>query len=234
MEYQLVGKFRICSCGKCFIVPCVNYSLLCSTFPMPLFHIVWYHVGKVQANGSRTPQEPHRCEDWGLFYPSLCCFHCWSPPYQALVCDSYHCVVTGFINYASVKQYPDQLGALNNAYGLHMTTCTHIFASFTSWDISGDNANRSNVNDNLPLWSIDSFTWLALQHEYAGSAWAVMEWMGAINVITDLNGNGVHCLENVMTMEVGIHDFFVWQTGFMVWSHGAVSLSWISNLSAIY
>ena len=81
--------------------------------------------------------------------------------------------------------------------------------SSTSRDISGDNANRSKVNDFLPLRCIiDSFTWLALQHEYTASAWAILEQMGAIDVITELNSNGIHCLENVMTMEVGIHALF--------------------------
>ena len=100
-------------------------------------------------------------------------------------------VVTGFIDYASAAQYPNQLGALGNAYGLRTTTCAHIFASSTSREISGDNANGSKVNDFLPLQCIDSFAWLAFQHEYAASAWAIMEWMGAINVINELNGNGV-------------------------------------------
>ena len=35
-----------------------------------------------------------------------------------------------------------------------------------------------------------------------------MERMGAINVIKELNGNGVHCLENIMTLDVGIHMLF--------------------------
>jgi hypothetical protein len=47
-----------------------------------------------------------------------------------------------------------------------------------------------------------------LQREYAASAWAVMCRMGNILVFDELNGNDVHRLENVMTMEMGIHGLF--------------------------
>ena len=85
----------------------------------------------------------------------------------------------------------------------------------------------------MPLRSINSFTWLALQHEYTASAWAVMEQMGAI---TELNGNGIHHLENVVTMEVGIHTLFnklaLWFEAMVQYPFTAVL--WISNLSVIY
>ena len=35
-----------------------------------------------------------------------------------------------------------------------------------------------------------------------------MEWMGAIDVVKELNGNGVQRLENIMTLDVGIHMLF--------------------------
>lgn len=35
-----------------------------------------------------------------------------------------------------------------------------------------------------------------------------MERMGAIDVVKELNGNGVHRLENVMTLDAGIHMLF--------------------------
>jgi hypothetical protein len=47
-----------------------------------------------------------------------------------------------------------------------------------------------------------------MQHEYAASAWAVMCRMGGILVVDELNGNGSHRLENVMTMEMGLHGLF--------------------------
>ena len=40
------------------------------------------------------------------------------------------------------------------------------------------------------------------------SAWAIMEQMGTINVINELSGNGIHHLENVMTIEEGIYALF--------------------------
>ena len=178
------------------------------------------------------PPKNHTDAKIGVCFIPLCLFYHWSPPYQALVHDSYRCVVTGFVDYASATQYPNQLGALGNAYGLGVTTCAHIFASSTSQDISGDNANRSKVNNFLPLQCINSFAWLAFQHKYAASAWAIMEWMGAIDVINELNSNGIHHLENVMTMEVGIHTLFnkltLWFEATV--QHHFTALVWISKL----
>ena len=47
-----------------------------------------------------------------------------------------------------------------------------------------------------------------MQHEYAASAWAVICRMGNVLVVDELNGNDGHRLENVMTMEMGIHGLF--------------------------
>ena len=50
----------------------------------------------------------------------------------------------------------------------------------------------------------------------------MLEQMGAINVANELNGDGVHHLENVMTLDVGIHMLFdslsIWFEA-MVWYH---------------
>jgi len=49
---------------------------------------------------------------------------------------------------------------------------------------------------------------VAMQHEYAASAWAVICRMGNVLVVDELNGNDGHRLENVMTMDLGIHGLF--------------------------
>jgi len=63
----------------------------------------------------------------------------------------------------------------------------------------------------LPLFSLLScqeqqLKWI--QHNYAASAWAVMERMGSVLVPDELNGPDIHRLENVMTLETGIHTLF--------------------------
>ena len=49
-----------------------------------------------------------------------------------------------------------------------------------------------------------------------------MEQMGAINVANELINDGVHCLENVMMLDVGIHMLFdnlsIWLKA-TVWYH---------------
>lgn len=53
-----------------------------------------------------------------------------------------------------------------------------------------------------------SLFWSVSQHEYAASAWTIMQRMGGADIVAELNGDGVHRLENVMTMEVGLHILF--------------------------
>jgi len=107
----------------------------------------------------------------------------------ALVRDGYRCVITGAVDLASAQQYPNQLTALGATHGFRITNYAHILTPSTSQDISGDKA-------------------FGAKHEYAASAWAVICRMGGILVVDELNGNGSHRLENVMTMEMGLHGLF--------------------------
>jgi hypothetical protein len=38
--------------------------------------------------------------------------------------------------------------------------------------------------------------------------WAVMEHFGQVLSVNQLNGADIHCMENVMTMEQGLHELF--------------------------
>ena len=38
--------------------------------------------------------------------------------------------------------------------------------------------------------------------------WAVMDRFGYRQIPFDLNGNNIHCLENVLTLDIGIHSLF--------------------------
>ena len=53
-----------------------------------------------------------------------------------------------------------------------------------------------------------SLNWSTLQHKFAASTWAVMQQMGAVDVIAISNGDGVHHLESVMTMRSDLHQGF--------------------------
>ena len=96
---------------------------------------------------------------------------------------------------------------MSAAHGVRKTNCAHILTPSTSQDISGDKAHGPKVNHFSSQPVHHSFM-SALQHEYAASAWAVMCRMGNILVFDELNGNDGHRLENVMTMEMGIHGLF--------------------------
>ena len=44
--------------------------------------------------------------------------------------------------------------------------------------------------------------------KYAASVWAVMDCFAGIKITEELNGPDIHRLENVMTLESGVHDLF--------------------------
>ena len=74
--------------------------------------------------------------------------------YQALVRDGYRCVITGFVDYATMEEYPNKLGELDVS-ALRGTNCAHILAWSTSRDI---NTKGAKVNYSLPLRCIVSLT----------------------------------------------------------------------------
>jgi len=73
--------------------------------------------------------------------------------------------------------------------GLITTNCAHIFAESTNQNISGDNEGSN-------------------KHHYAASMWAVMDRFGYRQIPFELNGNNIHRLENVLTLDIGIHSLF--------------------------
>ena len=65
--------------------------------------------------------------------------------YLALLRDGYRCVITGAVDAASLKAYPNQLTALSAAHGSRKTQCAHILSPSTSQGISGDNTYGRKV-----------------------------------------------------------------------------------------
>jgi hypothetical protein len=117
-------------------------------------------------------------------------------------------MITGAVDYESLMAEPNQFASLAG-YDIRVTQCTHIFASSTSQDISGANVDGPKVKHFIiPGLSPNQLTRYALQHNYAASAWAVMMRMGAVLVPDELNGADIHRLENVLTMEEGLHSLF--------------------------
>ncbi|KAF8573903.1 hypothetical protein K439DRAFT_1399426 [Ramaria rubella] len=108
----------------------------------------------------------------------------------ALIRDDYHCMVTGVCDMASFKAN-DHVKEMARAKKMKIrpTQCAHIFAPSTSQNISGENQDGPKLN-------------------YAASAWAVMERMGGVLLPDELNGADVHRLENILTLEGGVHEMF--------------------------
>jgi hypothetical protein len=55
---------------------------------------------------------------------------------------------------------------------------------------------------------------IAFQTEYAASVWAIVDCFGGISVTKELNGDNIHRIENIMTLEVGVHSRF---DGLNIW-----------------
>lgn len=107
-----------------------------------------------------------------------------------MVRDGFRCVVTGDYDVSSVKRSRELEKAqeVENA-GLCPTECAHIFAESTNANISGSNEGGN-------------------KRHYAAGVWAVMARFGYKNLPGDLNGNKIHRLENVLTLDKSVHDFF--------------------------
>ncbi|KAI6156292.1 hypothetical protein EDD17DRAFT_1704602 [Pisolithus thermaeus] len=104
----------------------------------------------------------------------------------ALIRDGFQCVVT--------KVYDDRIASSNKTLEQAVidgapkgiTQCAHIFPE------SINNKIESGSN----------------KENYAATVWAVLDRLGYRNPRQDLDGASIHRLDNVMTMEVSVHDDF--------------------------
>ncbi|KAF9233123.1 hypothetical protein BU15DRAFT_54322 [Melanogaster broomeanus] len=104
---------------------------------------------------------------------------------KALRRDNFRCVVTGAVDVASASRDP---ALRQTGLPLRTTQCAHIFPQSTNTNISGDGSSK---------------------RDYAASMWAVMTRFGYGDLPRKLNGNNVHSLENILTLEGGtIHEHF--------------------------
>jgi len=79
-----------------------------------------------------------------------------------------------------------------------ITECAHIFGELMN----------TNLNDEA--------------EHYAASIWAVLEAFGYPNILKDLAGSKIHRLDNILTMDLRLHQYF--DTQALVRRHGDSSL----------
>ncbi|KAH9080585.1 hypothetical protein EDB83DRAFT_2284635 [Lactarius deliciosus] len=105
---------------------------------------------------------------------------------QALVRDNFQCIVSGEYDFQSVKQNDDLRAA---AYSFSppragKTQCAHIIPSLT-------NKYILDTND-----------------KHASSFWDILGCFGYKGLPDRLTGKKIHSLDNVMTLELNMHDSF--------------------------
>ncbi|KAI6011743.1 hypothetical protein PISMIDRAFT_96183, partial [Pisolithus microcarpus 441] len=100
--------------------------------------------------------------------------------------DGFQCVIMKVYDIKMVKSSVMLEQAVKHGAPAGTTECTHIFSgSINSNMISGSNKGG-----------------------YAATVWAVLDCFGCGNLWQDLNGASIHRLDNVMTMEVTVHQLF--------------------------
>ncbi|KAG8929474.1 hypothetical protein FRC02_005533 [Tulasnella sp. 418] len=108
---------------------------------------------------------------------------------MALIRDGYRCIVSGRYDFRSIMRFPTVRAARESSGA--------AIASLKAAHIIGEsiNAGISTIHD-------ESTT-----RHYASTVWAVLDCFGGV-FFEELNGADVHRLENVMTMDPIVHDFF--------------------------
>jgi len=113
---------------------------------------------------------------------------------SALRRDNYRCVVTGWVDATSYESMDaETLQSYNLAQNpprcTHTNFC-HIFPPSTNW-------GRNNPNDPDEK-----------KKKYAGNVWAIINSFRTIDILSQLNGEKIHGLENGFTMNMELHSMF--------------------------
>ncbi|KAH9004547.1 hypothetical protein EDB86DRAFT_3240513 [Lactarius hatsudake] len=107
---------------------------------------------------------------------------------QALARDNFQCLVSGKYDLDMTSENAD-LSAAASSFSpprVGVTQCAHIIPSSTNKNI---------------LESRD-------KHEHAASFWNILGCFGYEDLPDKLKGNGIHSLDNVMTLELSVHHSF--------------------------
>ncbi|THU85892.1 hypothetical protein K435DRAFT_924384 [Dendrothele bispora CBS 962.96] len=118
---------------------------------------------------------------------------------NALIRDGFRCMVTRKLDLESLAEMKDLRAAVQKEWPndpLTSTQCAHIFPKLTNSGISGT-------------------TPVELQKlECAASLWAILERFGYSDISQELNGQHVHQLGNVLTLDITLHD---WMDKLALW-----------------
>ncbi|THU79641.1 hypothetical protein K435DRAFT_697356 [Dendrothele bispora CBS 962.96] len=118
---------------------------------------------------------------------------------NALIRDGFRCMVTRKLDLEYLAEMKDLRAAVQKEWPndpLTSTQCAHIFPKSTNSGISGT-------------------TPVELQKlECAASLWAILERFGYSDISQELNGQHVHQLGNVLTLDITLHD---WMDKLALW-----------------
>ncbi|KAF8483126.1 hypothetical protein JB92DRAFT_2763245 [Gautieria morchelliformis] len=109
---------------------------------------------------------------------------------KALIRDGHRCILTGLYDMFSDHRLPEIRAILDNNPQLSVTgtRAAHILPESTNKGISGENAGSAKP-------------------ESAASVWTIMDRYGDV-APDELNGSHIHRLENIITMDIAMHDLF--------------------------
>ncbi|KAH8930256.1 hypothetical protein BT69DRAFT_1275674 [Atractiella rhizophila] len=120
-------------------------------------------------------------EEWLVPHPRD---HCRAKQ-SALIRDRFRCVLSGRVDQDAADLSSDILDEENSDALIGRTECAHIFSETTN----------ANLEDEAKA-------------KYASNAWMILETFGHPEIQKELEGQNVHRLSNVMTLDAPLHDWF--------------------------
>lgn len=82
------------------------------------------------------------------------------------------------------------------------THCAHIFDESTNTNISDQGGPKVQV----PFLILNFYSLTILvKHQYGSSAWTIVHRFGYKDIPGELDGTGIHRLENVLTLNASVH-----------------------------
>lgn len=128
--------------------------------------------------------------------------------HQALVRDDYRCVVTGYYDSSSCESNQVYCrGSRRQMLTLYSPKLLISSPSLRTKELA-ETTKTTQRYGFLFYFMTELLNLRIIKHEYATSAWAVIERFGNVSIISELNGVAIHRLENIMTMDITLHALF--------------------------
>ncbi|KDQ61386.1 hypothetical protein JAAARDRAFT_190164 [Jaapia argillacea MUCL 33604] len=109
---------------------------------------------------------------------------------KALIRDGYRCILSGKLDAESYITRPAALQIYEaSPSAVSATQAAYIFPDLTNRGITGDNEG-------------------APKNQHSSTVWTVMERFGQVYGEEELDGSNIHRLENVMTLNPDLYEFF--------------------------